>query len=37
MSEIRRKKTRKIMVGNVGIGGDYPIPVQSMTTVNTEN
>lgn len=24
------------MVGNVGIGGDFPISVQSMTTTNTE-
>jgi len=25
------------MVGSVGVGGDYPVSVQSMTTTNTEN
>ena len=32
--EIRRK-TKKIMVGSVGIGGDSPIAIQSMTNTNT--
>jgi (E)-4-hydroxy-3-methylbut-2-enyl-diphosphate synthase len=27
-----RKKTRKIKVGKVEVGGDAPISVQSMTT-----
>ena len=26
-----RRKTRQLMVGNVGVGSDYPIAVQSMT------
>ena len=30
-----RRKTRKIMVGAVGVGGDAPISVQSMTTTKT--
>tara|TARA_B100000945_G_scaffold101984_1_gene80494 strand:+ start:246 stop:1340 length:1095 start_codon:yes stop_codon:yes gene_type:complete len=32
---IRRKKTRKIKVGNIYIGGDSPISVQSMTNTLT--
>lgn len=32
-----RRKTRKIMVGNVGIGGDNPIRVQSMITADTRD
>jgi (E)-4-hydroxy-3-methylbut-2-enyl-diphosphate synthase len=31
----RRRKTRVVMVGNVGVGGDNPIRVQSMTTTDT--
>ena len=34
-SWIERKKTNPIFVGNVGIGGDYPISIQSMTNTNT--
>lgn len=30
-----RFKTREVMVGNIGIGGDNPISVQSMTTTDT--
>lgn len=30
-----RRKTRQIMVGDVAIGGDAPISVQSMTTTKT--
>ncbi|NLU09607.1 MAG: flavodoxin-dependent (E)-4-hydroxy-3-methylbut-2-enyl-diphosphate synthase [Tepidanaerobacter acetatoxydans] len=30
-----RRKSKKIMVGNVGIGGDSPISVQSMTNTKT--
>ena len=33
--DIQRKKTRKIKVGNVEIGGDAPISVQSMTNTLT--
>ncbi|GCE25404.1 4-hydroxy-3-methylbut-2-en-1-yl diphosphate synthase (flavodoxin) [Dictyobacter alpinus] len=32
-----RKKTRQIHVGNVAIGGDAPISVQSMTTTYTRD
>ena len=32
---INRRKTRKIMVGNVAVGGDAPIRVQSMTNTLT--
>jgi (E)-4-hydroxy-3-methylbut-2-enyl-diphosphate synthase len=35
--EIRRRKTRQILVGNVKIGGDAPVVVQSMTTTNTQD
>ncbi len=34
-SFISRRKTRKIMVGNVAVGGDAPISVQSMTNTET--
>src|SRR6201986_4356206 len=30
-----RRKTRQIMVGNVPVGGDAPISIQSMTTTKT--
>lgn len=33
----RRRKTREVMVGRVGVGGDNPIRVQSMTTSDTLN
>jgi (E)-4-hydroxy-3-methylbut-2-enyl-diphosphate synthase len=31
----RRRKTREVNVGNVGVGGDNPIRVQSMITCDT--
>ncbi len=34
-SPIKRRKTRQIMVGNVPVGGDAPISVQSMTNTET--
>ncbi len=34
---IKRRKTRTIFVGNVSIGGDSPIRVQSMTNTDTRN
>ena len=34
-SPIKRRKSRQIMVGNVPVGGDAPIAVQSMTNTNT--
>ena len=33
--DIQRKKTRKIKVGNIYVGGDSPISVQSMTNTLT--
>ncbi|KPK10996.1 MAG: 4-hydroxy-3-methylbut-2-en-1-yl diphosphate synthase [Acidithiobacillales bacterium SG8_45] len=33
--DIKRRKTRQIMVGNVPVGGDAPIAVQSMTNTET--
>ena len=32
-----RRKTRQLMVGNVGVGSDHPIVVQSMTTTKTHD
>ena len=32
-----RRKTRQIHVGKVGVGSDYPVSVQSMTTTQTTN
>ena len=34
-SQIVRRKSRQIMVGNVAVGGDAPISVQSMTNTET--
>ena len=31
----RRRKTREVKVGNIGVGGDNPIRVQSMITCDT--
>ena len=33
--DIKRKKTKKIKVGKVEVGGDAPISVQSMTNTLT--
>jgi len=33
----KRWKTREVMVGNVGVGGNHPIRIQSMTTSDTRN
>ncbi len=35
VSPIRRRRSRQIMVGNVPVGGDAPISVQSMTNTET--
>ena len=35
--KISRKRTRKIKVGNISVGGDSPISVQSMTNTLTTN
>ena len=34
-NQINRRKSRQIMVGNVAVGGDAPISVQSMTNTLT--
>lgn len=33
----KRFKTRPVMVGKVGVGGDHPIRIQSMTTSSTRD
>lgn len=35
--QTKRWKTREVKVGNVGVGGDNPIRIQSMTTSNTRD
>lgn len=35
LTEYSRRKTRVVNIGEVPLGGDYPIRVQSMTTVDT--
>ncbi|MBC8474244.1 MAG: flavodoxin-dependent (E)-4-hydroxy-3-methylbut-2-enyl-diphosphate synthase, partial [Cryomorphaceae bacterium] len=35
LTEYSRFKTREVKVGNIGIGGNNPIRIQSMTTTNT--
>lgn len=35
--EIQRRKSRRIMVGDVPVGGDAPITVQSMTNTQTSD
>jgi (E)-4-hydroxy-3-methylbut-2-enyl-diphosphate synthase len=32
-----RRRTREVMVGNVGVGAHNPIRVQSMTTTRTQD
>ena len=32
-----RRKTRKVSVGQIGIGGDSPVTVQSMTNTDTSD
>lgn len=33
----KRLKTREVMVGNIGVGGQNPVRIQSMTTSNTRD
>ena len=33
----KRRPTREVKVGHVGVGGDNPLRVQSMTTTNTQD
>src|ERR1700730_6909869 len=35
--QTNRWETREVIVGNVGVGGDNPIRIQSMTTSNTRD
>lgn len=35
--QTRRRKTREVLVGNVGVGGNNPVRIQSMTTSNTRD
>ena len=35
--KFNRRKTRQIQIGKVGIGSDFPISVQSMTTTKTKH
>ena len=37
ISLVVRRKTINIKVGNVGIGSDYPISIQSMTNTDTRD
>ncbi len=34
---MQRRKTREVLVGNVGVGGENPIRIQSMTTSKTDD
>jgi len=34
---LQRRKSRKVKVGKLYIGGDAPITIQSMTTTDTTN
>jgi len=33
----QRRKSREVQIGNVAVGGDQPIRVQSMTTTRTQD
>ena len=35
LTTYQRLKTRCVMVGDIGVGGENPIRIQSMTTTNT--
>ena len=35
--QTKRWKTREVLVGNVGVGGDNPVRIQSMTTSSTRD
>mgnify|MGYP003317275001 CR=1 FL=1 len=37
LSQTKRFNTREVMIGKVGVGGDNPIRIQSMTTTDTMN
>ena len=35
LTDYSRFKTREVIVGTIGIGGDNPVRIQSMTTTDT--
>ena len=35
--QTKRRKTREVMVGNIGVGGNNPVRIQSMTTSGTRD
>src|SRR5947209_992659 len=35
MPEIRRRKSVPVKIGNITVGGDHPVVVQSMTNTDT--
>ena len=35
--EMKRRKTNSFQIGNVGVGSDYPVSIQSMTNTDTRN
>ena len=37
LTEFSRSETREVIVGDLGIGGNNPIRIQSMTTTDTMN
>lgn len=37
ISHTKRRKTRQVMVGHIGVGGNNPVRIQSMTTSNTRD
>ncbi len=37
LSTIIRRPTREVMVGNIGVGGNNPVRIQSMTTADTRD
>ena len=36
-AKIKRRESKKIRVGNISIGGDSPISIQSMTNIPIED
>ena len=37
LTKYLRRKSRVVHIGDVPLGGDYPVRVQSMTTTDTMN
>lgn len=35
--QTKRRKTREVLIGNVGVGGSHPVRIQSMTTSSTRD